>query len=142
MTANPWSNHFYTNMAFAMDDDPSITTAVMAAAAAEASSNGDSNGNNNTNDNETIKSKMDNQANNNNNKDDNYVNVDLNASNECITNQPDRRESKKVAASSDSVDGKNQQPKSSSHLIFKDFYPEYRRKADSWFFQTEYETFR
>ncbi len=34
------------------------------------------------------------------------------------------------------------QQKPSGCFTFVDFCPEYRRKADSWFFQTEYETFR
>lgn len=34
------------------------------------------------------------------------------------------------------------QQKPSGCFTFVDFCPEYRRKADSWFFQAEYETFR
>ena len=36
----------------------------------------------------------------------------------------------------------NNSPKPSGCFTFVDFCPQYRRKPDSWFFQTEYETFR
>ena len=36
----------------------------------------------------------------------------------------------------------SKQTKPSGSFTFLDFCPEYRRKADSWFFQSDYQTFR